>query len=94
MGRNTTQEERKRKASANFNQLLADGKETPHGFLVKVLRGEIKKPDAHKVAAARDLLPYSLPRLQAIEAVPQGTLTSHEDALDLLDGEDGDGKTP
>ena len=90
--------ERKRKASQSFSDLLMDGKETPYGLLTKVMRDKeaAKKVTPAQLQAARDLLPYALPRLQAIEAVPQGTIMGHEDALDALDDDttegDGDGK--
>lgn len=81
------QTKRKRVASQNFNELLMDGGETPYGLLTKVMRSKdaAKKVTATQLQAARDLLPYSLPRLQAIEAVAPGTIMGHEEALDALD---------
>lgn len=86
---------KKRKASQNFSEILLDGGETPYGLLTKVMRSKeaAKKVTPAQLQAARDLLPYALPRLQAIEAVPQGTLLGHEDALDQLDEGVKDGET-
>jgi hypothetical protein len=81
----------KKEAEQSFHEALQDG-ETPEGLIIKVMRGDTKlgnrKITALMVQAARDLLPYRLPKLNAIDAQVKNVELTHEQWLAQLEDED------
>lgn len=71
-------------ANSLFDLVNADDKNSPWAYIVNVLNGK-EKYDANKYQAAKDLLPYCLPRLQSIEAENRNIEMSHEQALAELE---------
>ncbi len=93
MAANTTV--RKAEAQKQFAELMDDADVTPEKILVAVLAGqqEIKingkkvKISDQMVQAAKDLVPYRLPRLNSIDADVRNVTETHEQWLKRLDQE-------
>ena len=86
---------RKAEASATFQQLCEDV--SPEAIVHAIMRGEntiringqsVEITD-RMLAAAKDFLPFRLPRLNSIDAVNRNVDMTHEDWLRSLEDEDG-----
>ena len=73
----------RKKSSKAFHDMLRDGGQTPAGLLLETMRNK-KTPHDEKVAIAKHLTQYELPRLNAIEADVRNTEVTHEEWLDRL----------
>lgn len=73
----------RKKSSKAFHEKLRDGGQTPAGLLLDRMRGE-DTPEDEKVAIAKHLTQYELPRLNAIEADVTTAERTHEEWLDRL----------
>jgi hypothetical protein len=62
---------------------LTDGRPTPLGYILSVMRGEIEY-DEVRFRAAKEAAPYMHPKLQAIEHSGE-IVSKHESAVDELD---------
>lgn len=88
----------KKEAEQGFHAILADGDLTPEDVMIAVMRGQktiTRKGKTTKLSdkmynAARDLISFRLPRLNAIDAVQKNVDMTHEDWLKSLDDDDSD----
>lgn len=62
---------------------------SPQDYIIEVLAG-LRDHDPIKYQAAKDLLPYYLPKLQSVEAKNVNVNMTHEEALQQLMDEDDD----
>lgn len=93
----------KKEAEQDFHAILADGGPTPEQIMIAVMRGEktIKNGNPKgghpytitekMIAAAEKLLPYRLPKLNAVDQVNRNVAMSHEDWIKSLDGDEDEG---
>lgn len=78
-----------------FTGLFRDGAETPESIIAKVMwgqqtimhAGKRKRITKEMQRAAEALLPYRLPRLNAIDAQVKNVEMTHEEWLESLDKE-------
>lgn len=82
----------KKEREKRFHEAISDGGLTPEGVILSVMRGEKHKVgkteeefSERQYQAAKDLLPYRLPRLNSIDAVQQVVGLTHEEFLKLCD---------
>jgi hypothetical protein len=83
----------RKEAEKTFHTLFKDGAETPESIMVKVMHGQTtimhngkrKRITKEMQNAASMLLPYRLPRLNAIDAVQRNVDMTHEEWLESLD---------
>lgn len=88
----------RKEAEKTFHTLFKDGAETPESIMVKVMHGQTtimhngkrKRITKEMQNAASMLLPYRLPRLNAIDAVQRTIEMTHEEWLEMIDEEGGD----
>lgn len=91
----------KKEAERSFHEALAEGGETPESLMIKVLRGQdtvqidsesggrkTKRITKDMIQAARDLLPYRLPKLNAIDAQVKNVDLTHEQWIEQMDEDD------
>lgn len=81
--------EKKAKNREDFRKEMEKRGTTPQGYLLDVLTGK-EEYDENKYQAAKDLLPYVMPKLQSIEAENVNINMSHEEALKQLQDAEGD----
>ena len=70
-----------------FNSLFTDGSETPESIMVRVMHGQTtimhngkrRRITKQMQQAASMLLPYRLPRLNAVDAVTRNVDMTHEE---------------
>lgn len=77
-----------------FHEQITDGGLTPEGLILDVMRDEKAKYTERQYQAAKDLLPYRLPRLNSIDAVSANVNVTQDEWVKLMaEGteEDGDG---
>lgn len=78
-----------------FHSLFNDGSETPESIMVKVMNGQEtimhlgkrRRISKTMINAAMALLPYRLPRLNAIDATTRTVEMTHEDWIAEMDGD-------
>lgn len=84
----------RRQVEQTFAGLFRNGEETPESLIVKVMHGQDRIQHDGKRRritkemreAAAMLLPYRLPRLNAIDAVQRSIEMTHEDWIREMDG--------
>lgn len=94
MAKNDEREERKQNEQT-FAGLFKDGVETPESLMVKVMhgqqtiqhKGKRRRITKEMKTAAALLLPYRLPRLNAIDAVQRHVEMTHEEWLKEIEAE-------
>ena len=95
MAKNTT----KKQAESGFHSILADGGPTPEAIMIAVMRGETTVANgkatgrpvtitAKMVDAAKTLLAYRLPKLNAVDQVSRNVEMTHEDWINSIDNEE------
>lgn len=95
MAKNTT----KKQAESGFHSVLADGGPTPEAIMIAVMRGEDTvnngkatgrnvKITQKMIDAAERLLPYRLPKLNAVDQVSRNVEMTHEDWINSIDSDD------
>lgn len=83
---------RKKENSKKFDELMADGT-TPEAFIAEVMQGKRSLQGARQreqFEAAKVLLPYRLPRLNAVDAVNRNVDLTQEEFINSLMEEDGE----
>lgn len=69
----------------NFGEMLADGGLTPHEIMIEAMRDEENYTPAERVQIARELMPYSVPKLNAIDPDIKTGDQTHEEWIDEMD---------
>lgn len=88
-----SKESERRANEQTFHGLFSDGSETPESIMVQVMNGKTHIcQKGHKrritntmIDAAKCLLPYRLPRLNAIDAVNRNVEMTHEEWVRMMD---------
>jgi len=85
---------KKKEAESGFHAVLADGLATPESVMIAVMRGETailngtrgrpRKLTPRMIDAAEKLLPYRLPKLNAVDAVSRNVEMTHEDWINEI----------
>jgi len=90
---------KKKQAESGFHNVLADGGPTPEGIMIAVMRGEDTIANGKAtgrpytitpkmIEAAEKLLPYRLPKLNAVDQVQRNVEMTHEQWIASLDNEE------
>lgn len=71
----------------NFGEMLSDGGLTPHEIMIQAMRDENNFSAQERVQIARELMPYSVPRLNAVDPDIKTGDQTHEEWIDKMDAE-------
>lgn len=91
----------KQEAEKAFHEAITDGEIAPESLILAVMRGQATYLNSagEKVEitdrmyqAAKDLIPYRLPRLNSIDATTKNVGMTHEEWIREMEGEGDDGQ--
>lgn len=74
----------KQQSGRSFAEQLNDGGETPANLMLTKMR-DGRVPLAHRLQIAEKLMPYSVPKINPVDAQDANVEVTHEEWLDRMD---------